>query len=339
MLLYTLIPSTQAVEPNDDFASRTVLSAGVATVIDTITGGNGQPDTVLGAFNETLTTEIAFDDDSSPLGDGLASALYGAPINVDGSIRLKVSGWDDYDFDGLSDTNAPGNPHQSEGDMELFVRVYNSSATLIATFSVSRILAKGSVETFTFSDTSWIGGTFDVEIDNTIDPVDYWEFTGLTPGTAFTAEVTCCASGSGGFDAYMGWFDSTGQLTNVDDDSGAGLLPKLAGTVPSNGRVVLAVTGAFGFSFSHKENGNYTLQISGVQISQPDGNCAPFGSPNTNGDVNAADYLVAMRIALGMLSAEPQDLFPCDLYPPGAPDGAITPSDLILLLPLVQSGS
>ncbi len=64
-----------------------------------------------------------------------------------------------------------------------------------------------------------------------------------------------------------------------------------------------------------------------------DGDIAPLGSPD--GLINAADYLVAQRIALGELSATSLELAHGDLYPAGSPDGMINTSDLILLLKLV----
>ncbi len=63
-----------------------------------------------------------------------------------------------------------------------------------------------------------------------------------------------------------------------------------------------------------------------------DGDLAPLGSPN--GVVNAADYQIALRIALGMLIASDLELSHGDLYPPGAPDGVIGLPDLLQLLQL-----
>jgi hypothetical protein len=61
-----------------------------------------------------------------------------------------------------------------------------------------------------------------------------------------------------------------------------------------------------------------------------DADLAPHGNPD--GVVNAADYLVATRIALGLLTATPLDLAHGDMYPVGSPDGVINVSDLILIL-------
>ena len=65
-----------------------------------------------------------------------------------------------------------------------------------------------------------------------------------------------------------------------------------------------------------------------------DGDLAPLGAPD--GEINAADYLIAQRIALGELAPTAVELSHGDLYPPGSPDGVINTSDLILLLQLVQ---
>jgi len=65
-----------------------------------------------------------------------------------------------------------------------------------------------------------------------------------------------------------------------------------------------------------------------------DSDLAPLGSPD--GVINAADYLIAQRIALGTLVATPLELAHGDVYPAGAPDGVIDASDLVLILQLVQ---
>ena len=65
-----------------------------------------------------------------------------------------------------------------------------------------------------------------------------------------------------------------------------------------------------------------------------DGDLAPLGAPD--GMINAGDYLIAQRIALGELTPTALELSHGDLYPPGSPDGVINTSDLILLLQLVQ---
>ncbi len=55
------------------------------------------------------------------------------------------------------------------------------------------------------------------------------------------------------------------------------------------------------------------------------------GDLTANGTVNAADLLIATRIALGLISADETHLAHGDLYPAGAPDGIVGVPDLILL--------
>ena len=66
-----------------------------------------------------------------------------------------------------------------------------------------------------------------------------------------------------------------------------------------------------------------------------DGDLAPLGAPD--GQINGADYLVALRIATGELTALPLQFAHGDLHPPGLPDDIIGIPDLLLLLQLVQS--
>jgi hypothetical protein len=57
----------------------------------------------------------------------------------------------------------------------------------------------------------------------------------------------------------------------------------------------------------------------------------------TDGDINAGDYVVMVRLALGLVQPDNSDLAHGDLYPPGNPDGIIKLQDLLvfqqLLLP------
>jgi hypothetical protein len=63
------------------------------------------------------------------------------------------------------------------------------------------------------------------------------------------------------------------------------------------------------------------------------GDIAPLGS--TDGQVNAADYLVGLRVILGIIDPPYSDIQNADLYPPGSPDHVIGLPDLILLQGLV----
>jgi choice-of-anchor B domain-containing protein len=65
-----------------------------------------------------------------------------------------------------------------------------------------------------------------------------------------------------------------------------------------------------------------------------DGDLAPLGLPD--GVVNAADYLIALRIVLGEVLPTELEYAHGDVYPPGAPDGVIDLSDAILILHFAQ---
>jgi hypothetical protein len=253
-----------AVEPNDDFSSRTILPAGVTTVSDAISGGLPPwPDTTLGAFDPAGGV-IDYNDDASPLGDGKASALLEMPVNADGSIHLAVSGFDDFNFNGYRDYwETEGLLHQQTGQFELYVDVYGPGGGLVDQVTRGDALAPGSV--FTYDLTGYDpGGTFDAVIDNTVgaptgsDPMDFMSFTGLTPGTPFLALVV-----SAGFDPILGLFDDGGNLVDSNDDYEESPLPRIAGIVPASGVVNVAVTGYNDQDFAgeHAASGEYTLVV------------------------------------------------------------------------------
>jgi len=66
-----------------------------------------------------------------------------------------------------------------------------------------------------------------------------------------------------------------------------------------------------------------------------DGIVAPYGAPRTATTPNASDLLVCLQLVLGLKPVTGLELAHVDLYPSGAPDGAITLSDLLLLQQLM----
>ncbi len=253
------LATATAAEPNDTFADRTILTAGTLTLSDTIDGGSSgdAPDTYLGFFSDDSfpLPPLAEDDDSSPVGDGLADAIFNILVNADGSIPLAVTGCCD-DFDGS---------HEEDGDYELFVDVFDATGAMIDSFSAKSTLAQGQIDQFPFSNPDWIGGTFTAIIDNTVgiggdgtDSLDYWVFTGLTPGASYVAETI-----SGDFDTILAVFAPDGTLLETDDDAGVGLLSQLNVTASAAGELYLAVTGYSDFDLSgiHGETGDYELTV------------------------------------------------------------------------------
>lgn len=274
-----------ATEPNETFATATVLPGGVLTAVDSLTAGvAGEPDTLLGIRG--LFGDIEFvDDDSSPVGNGLASGVGGAPTNS-GSIDFAVTGVGDDFFEGS---------HGESGSYEVFVDVYDFGEELIDSFSEIRTLEPGAVHEYSFNDFEWLGGSYDVYIDNVIfagSDVDFFTFSGLTPGGPFTA--TTFDPDNAELDTILGWFDESGAQLDFNDDIDPGnLLSKIEGTIPANGMLTFAVSG-FGdddFQGSHGEAGPYELRLTATPSFSAD-----F---NNDGSVNAAD-LAVWRGALGV---------------------------------------
>lgn len=86
------------------FFNQAVETPFVAVMDNMPPGTSGPvPDVTLGWLEAPFAyTQIDTDDDSSPLGDGLASALSGF-VDGSGTIHLGVSGFADFDFDGFED--------------------------------------------------------------------------------------------------------------------------------------------------------------------------------------------------------------------------------------------
>jgi hypothetical protein len=268
----------QAAEPNESFGQATLLAPGVISVSDTLTPGYvSYPDTMLGIL-DYYGQVYYVDDDGSPLGNGYASGVGNVPTNS-GSIDFAVSGNPDQYFEGN---------HSQSGDYKVYVDAYDFFGDLVDSFSVTATLQPGAVQTYSYSDYQWISGSYDVYIDNTIGgvsgaDVDFFTFTGLTPGATYTAQTTQTVPTD--LDTYLGRFDATGSLVEFDSDSGTGWLSLLTGTVPTNGKLTFAVTGEgdTAFTGSHVADGNYNLVLS-VAGGLP-------GDFNGDGNVDGQDFL------------------------------------------------
>lgn len=278
LVFFGTVSLVHAEEPNETFAERTILDPGVLTVSDDLFPGEGSfPDTLLGAF-DSFGTEVAFNDDDSPFGNGFASAISNVPVDLStNGIDFTVTGFGDDFFEGF---------HDEFGDYEAIVDVFDLNGGFIESFSVFGTLEPGFADNYTFDDEAWLGGSYDVLIDNTIGgaiggDVDFFTFTGLTPGSMFTAETVS----AGEIDTIMAWFDDLGSELDFNDDfNGLNLLSQLQGTVPASGELTFAVSG-FGDDFfegTHLEQDFYDLQLT------IDGAALP-GDFDGDGDVDDAD--------------------------------------------------
>ena len=243
-----------AAEPNETFATATLLDPGVLTVADELTPASLEPDTLLGVRNN-FGSVYATDDDSSPRGNGLASGLEGVPTNS-GSIDFSVTGYTDGGFSGN---------HDESGAYRVYVDVYDFFDDFLLTLTADRVMQPGVVDDFNYpGDADWIGGSYDVAIDNDfggVADVDFFTFTGLTPGATFTAETVDPTVPV--LDTRLGWFGPAGTLIAFDEDSGAGFLSLLGGVVPANGALTFAVSGTADVDFAgdHGEVGGYELKL------------------------------------------------------------------------------
>ena len=265
------------IDNNDQFGLRSAYDAsgqGYMTVTGDISGGSNAllPDTLLGAFDE-FGAKFAEDDDASTMGNGFASGLYRVPINADGSINLAVTGYDDFDFDGQLDRSG-GKPHKQSGAYDLYVDIRDAGGDLTGeSFLFENTLVVGLADRIAPDTSSLPAGaaSFDAYIDNISpyipgsDPVDFFSFTGLTPGDRFEAEIV-----SGDFDTVLGWFSASGNLLEIDDDiTPTSLLSKLTGVVPEGGELIFAVSGfsdgsemdTIPFDGRHSASGTYGFEL------------------------------------------------------------------------------
>jgi hypothetical protein len=267
-----------ATEPNETFATSTVLSSGVTMVEDMLTPGI-YPDVLVGARGMFGDVYVY----------GTASGLAGLPTNS-GSIAFAVTGSPDEGFFG---------DHSQFGGYEVFVDAYDFFGDLVDSFSERRTLEPGEVHEFSFSDSEWISGSYDVYIDNTVGPnsagdVDFFTFTGLSPGATFSAETFDPTMS--GIDTRLAWFDAAGALIADNDDNEddpGSLLSILEGTVPAGGALTFAVSGYEDDEYvgSHAQDDPYELKLT----IGGGGFTADFNNDNM---VTGAD-LAAWRLSFG----------------------------------------
>jgi len=147
-----------------------------------------KPNTILGAFDQSGNL-IAVNDDGGPFGSNWGSGIKSS-VNNDGSLKLKVSGYNDFDFDERNDfSGGPCNggsggggcvgnaPHPQVGKYDLAVKMYQDylpSRSSVSTSSSSvgtntRTLAARSINqeiSFSSSDVSNIASLYSDDLAN-----------------------------------------------------------------------------------------------------------------------------------------------------------------------------
>ncbi|QDT70690.1 hypothetical protein MalM25_36450 [Planctomycetes bacterium MalM25] len=275
-------------EAGNTFANAEILPFGDTSVMAELLTDIYGPDLYLGVVDE-FGNVFEEDDDGSPFGDGYAPALYNVPVNPGGEIAFDVTGLEDPPFSGT---------HFEYGQFEVFVNLYDDQFNFIDSVHFDGFIEEELVLNFFDSNPLWDGALYDIEVNNAFpNDVDFFRFSGLTPGESFTAETL---EVEGGFiDTVLGWFDENGDLIASADEGGEFNYSKLSGVVPANGEVVLAVSG-FGdldiFDGSHPFMGPYELSIT-------TGVAGPIGDYDGDLDIDADDY-TAWSNAYGGTGAE-----------------------------------
>ncbi|MEG4015325.1 MULTISPECIES: hypothetical protein [unclassified Microcoleus] len=147
-----------------------------------------KPDTILGAFNQSGNL-IAVNDDGGPFGSNWGSGIKSS-VNNDGSLKLKVSGYNDFNFDERNDfSGGPCNggsggggcvrnaPHPQVGKYDLAVKMYQDylpSRSSVSTSSSNvgtntRTFAARSINqemSFSESDVSDIASLYSDDLPN-----------------------------------------------------------------------------------------------------------------------------------------------------------------------------
>jgi hypothetical protein len=258
--------ATPIFEPNNTRAQATVLNPGTFVVNDSLNGTAGRADTLLGEFDPSYQTLIRTDDNSSPLGNGFASKLTGVPLRANGSAYFSITG--------AGDVNFTGN-HAQSGQYYVQFDLYDASHNFFKTLPLEYekvdpgMLDNIWIDPPLVPEPQRVGGTVDVTINNLVGPgtgdsLDYFWFSGMQPGQAFTATLTTST-----FNALIAQFDALGNLL-AQSNPLAGI-QTFSGVADAQGRALLAVTGRADVNFKgeHVAAGTYTLAVVPTLVPEP----------------------------------------------------------------------
>lgn len=167
-------------------------------------------------------------------------------VSPSGNLNLALSGWNDNTFKG---------DHTRSGTYSLTINTFPLASDGNNDFEHAHVI-DGSVERSFISELEAVSTPCEASGD-----VDFVTFTNLPSGHCFHTLV------SRSFDEILGWFDSEGNILDVDD-------VMVSGKVPSNGVVTVAISGWNDNTFigSHSRSGNYNLTLVTVSPTSQDGN-------------------------------------------------------------------
>lgn len=264
----------------DTYDDRTPLAPGQLSVTELLQTEFAGPDLILRAL-DSEGNEIGFDDDSSIYGDGFAPGLFDVPVGVGGAIEFQISGFGDENFTG---------DHLEFGEIDIYVDIFGDDFAFVDGFVenafVDGFVPEDAVYTFFDANPAWEDAFYTVDVNNAFpNDVDFFTFSGLTPGESFTAE-TRSVPDANLIDTVLGLFDEFGNLIDSADEGGEFNYSLLTGVVPDSGEITLAVSG-FGdeefFEGFHPFLGEYELVVT-------EGGGPVVGDYDGDGDVDADDY-------------------------------------------------
>jgi hypothetical protein len=256
-------------------------------------------------------------------GIGLTSKIFTSTLQANVNAVLAQGGVPQLNHPGLSGLDAADIiPVDGLGHMEIFNAVLNWNdediwdGVLTSGKLVYGVASDDSHALFAQSGRGWIVVRSDIlsleAIQDALDTGDYYASSGVI---------------------LNDYHVDSAQMT-VDSQNG-----DLIEFIGANGEILELVVGSAG-SYQFKGNelyvrariSNTLLEYAWTQprfVSIPDGDLAPYGSPD--GNINAADVLIATRIALQQIPAEPLTLAHGDMNS----DGQIDLSDILVIIQLV----
>ena len=215
---------------------------------------NCQPDTYLFLFDK-FGNVVAQDNNSSPLGNGKASAVFGvAPIpNGDdpgATVRIGLTGRPD-GIDNVFDGLFFNSPHQQVGEASVFVTYFDGAGVMLGRDEYVADFKTG-LDAFRINYEVPAGtASVDVVVDNTTDMIEYAGDVDFYELDCFPAACDVRVKIVGGMDydcesipLVIGWFDKNGNLVRCSTettDDGFAFIDVISDI---NGRVRLAISGA-----------------------------------------------------------------------------------------------
>jgi len=157
---------------------------------------------------------------------------------------------------------------------ELSVLAISSACSISLSFlatpqPASAVPESGSNNSFATRD-FLPSGSNTVDGELSYDSVDFFTFSGLDPGSLFTAQIN-----SDVVDPLLGLLDDSGNILAINDDKADNsVLSVLTGKVPESGILNFGVSGLRDINLTgdHFESGSYSLSF----------NTTPFPKPSTN---------------------------------------------------------